>query len=292
MGKLGLRLLLAVATLGSFAVSADYGKVRLPGEATIHHDGDYIDYSLRFEANCYAEEQDSIRDVVNAVAGFVSWLDNRALSFSDGSIDKQVNLSSTVKDINPYLDHYYGIPDENRIANPCFQKYSTSQYVSVRVNRASHLPAITNSMVQSVYDEIYQYLWPLNRLFDAPANVYISAKVIDVRKGVHDETLEVMKERAYAHAARVATRRFLAVLGENFGGRWFFHGADFTHERHTSMRHFDIEADAAIAPMPGTVLPPAFEVAPPAIIKLEPLSYYADGVFEFGFTRDYQEINP
>jgi hypothetical protein len=144
-------------------------------------------------------------------------------------------------------------------------------------------------MVQGVYDEVYQYLWPLNRRVDAPANAYTSAKVTNVQKGVHDDTLEVMKDRAYAHAARVATRRFLAVLGENFGGQWFFHGADFTDERYTSTRHFEIGDAAAIGPMP-VPLPPAYDVAPPAIITLEPLSYYADGVFEFGFTRDYHEI--
>lgn len=291
MRILAKTLLVAMSLLATSALTNEYGKVRLPGEATIKHDGDYIIYDLKFDSTCYTEEQDSITGVSNSVFSFVAWLDSRAANYSNGSIDYWVNLISTVRDENPYISSYYYSDEDDRIANPCYQKYSTAQTISIQVNRAADSPSVTNDMVQGLYNEIYQYLWPLNHGAETESNAWSSAKITRVHKGVHEETLEWMKEQAYGYATHLATARFLAVLGKNYGGQWFLNGADFTDERYVDSRSHEI-ADAITLPIAGAPIPPAIPAAPPAIINLEPLKYSVEGVFEFGFTRDFNNIAP
>lgn len=278
-----------IAALSLFAMSAtseNFGKVRLPGEATIKHEGDYVVYDLTFASNCYAEEQDSIAEVSNNVSTLASWLDNKTLNFSNGTIEYWADLISTTRDSNPYITDYYRSESEDRIANPCYQKYSTTQSVSIRVSRAGDAQWVSRAMVQDFYDALYQYLWPLNRSATSESGPWASAKITHVHKGVYDETLKQMKEQAYASATHVAQARFLAVLGKSYGGQWFFYSADFSNERSYSKSHREL--DSAILPPSAAAppLPPAF-VVPPAVINLEPLEYSIDGVFEFWFTRDF-----
>lgn len=289
MRNIAKGLIVAMSILATSATATEFGKVRLPGEATIKHEGDYVVYNLRFEAKCHTEEQVAITEVSNDVLSFVSWLDNRTLDFNNGSIEYWAALISTVRDDNPYI-YDYDADENERIENPCYLKFSTSQAITVRVTRADSIPSITKTLVQSFYDEIYQFLWPFNHRAATESNAWTSAKITYVNKGVHDETLENMKELAYAKAANVATARFLAVLGKLYSGQWFFYGADFTNERYVSSRHLELDAPVAAPVSGGVPIPVPPPVATPTVINLEPLQYSVDGVFEFGFTRDFNDL--
>lgn len=286
MSILARSLVVALSISAASAMTEEYGKVRLPGEAIIKHDGDYIVYDIEFNSQCYTKEEDSIREVSDDVFGFAAWLDDKALNFTGGRVEYFVDLIETMKDRQPYMA-YYGIDRVEEIKNPCYQKYSTEQSVTIRVNRATDMLSVTNAMVQDFYEEIYQYLWPLNHRVEAESNAWSSAKITDVSKGIYEETLVRMKEQAYAYAAGVATKRFLAILGGHYSGKWFFHGADFTDERHVSKSYY--AAEMGMAPLPPSFAP--IPVVPPAVINLEQLTYFVEGEFEFGFTRDFHEIH-
>ena len=147
MCMLARGFIIAMSLLVASSVAAEYGKVRLPGDATIKHDGDYIVYDLKFESNCYTDEQESISEVSNNVVGFVAWLNDKAHNFNDGSIEQWVNLISTSRDGNPFLFYYYDSDPEERVANPCYEKYSTTQSISVRVIKSDSIPSVTRGMV-------------------------------------------------------------------------------------------------------------------------------------------------
>jgi len=285
-------LVAAIGLLATSVMATDFGKVRLPGEATVKHDGDYVVYELQFESTCYTDEQQSITEVANNVASFVSWLENIVLDFSDGQVDYWANLISTGRDNNPYI--YGNYRNDNPVDNPCYQKFSTTQSLSVRVTKADDVAAVTKALVQDFYNNIYQFLWPLNQISTTEPNAFTSAKISRVHKGIQDETLERMKEQAHATAAKVATARFLAVLGKAYSGQWFLSGADFTNERYVSSRHAELAAAEMGNEAAFATPAPSAPTAPATVINLEPLQYSIDGVFEFGFTRDFNDaaFNP
>lgn len=290
MKIIGRGLVIAMSILAASTFATDFGRVRLPGDATVKHDGDYVVYSINFDSSCYTEEQDAITEVSNGVAGFASWLDNLILDFNSGTVEYWADLQTTSRDSNRYVYHYYG--DDNRIENPCYEKYSTHQSLSVRVTKLDDVVAISRGVVQGIYDQLFRFLWPYNHR-GIEAHSWASAKVTGVEKGVNDETLERMKERAYANARSVATARFLATLGGDYVGQWYFANADFTDERYISYRHKSLASDAAIMPPAAGPVGPIPE--PPisqTVINLEPLEYSVDGVFEFGFSRDYNDVTP
>ncbi len=283
-------LLVASCLLTSSTLLADYGKVRMPGEATIKHDGDYVTYNLHFGASCYASEDETIHRVRERVLGLAEWLDAKSVSFNSGGIEYWSNQLYTSRDESLYLN-YYRNEDEEAIPNPCYHKYTTRQSVTIRVTKAHEAPAITKALVQDFYNDVDGFLWPLNERATVESESSTYATITSVRKDVTDETIEKMKELAYAHATRVATGRFLAVLGAHYNGQWFFFGADFTDERYTAHREYMIPGGVQAAPIMDVPLPPSMLPAPaPAVISLEPLEYHVDGTFEFGFTRDFNEV--
>lgn len=284
------KLFVALSLLTASTVTAEYGKVRLPGEATIKHDGDYVVYNLSFTSNCQTEEETSITEVSNNAALFADWLDERALTYSNGTIEYWADIASTYRDESPYIYNYYYSEGEEKIPNPCYEKFSTSQSLTIRVNKASDLPGVTKEIVQGFYEEIYQYLWPLNRRVSTDIS-WTSARVTNVNKGINDDTRKRMKEEAYAAAANVATARFLSVLGKNFEGQWFFEGADFTGARYTDSSDYAVVTPIPV-PVAGPVMEPALPKAPDTVISLQPLYYSVDGTFEFRFTRDFNDVAP
>lgn len=291
MKMLALKLMLSVFAISTITFAHhDFGVVRIPGEAVIKHEGDYVVYDLYFSTECFDKETDSINTVSQNVSGFVSWLKDRAYSYNDGIIDYSVNLINTYQDTNPYLGYYYDSYTE-KTPNPCFQKYSTNQSISIRVEKYPDSAEINNDIVQGFYDELYAFLWPLNIYIENEHKAKSLAKITNVSKGLFEETLEKMKEQAYSYAAQIATRRFLAVLGAGYTGRWFLNKADFTNEQYFRESTFN-KSSYEVAPVPGGIAAPVFPEPVPAVIVLDQLTYSINGVFEFGFTHDFNEFAP
>lgn len=232
------------------------------GSAAVLHDGDYIDFSLNFEAACYQNQHDPRARVIENVNGFVQWL-GQARSAYAGVIDYRVGLINVSRRDNPYI----GGPGEG-----CVNKYDAQQSVTVTLNRSEGEAFLDSEIIQGFFNDLQIAISPLNFTDDSETDAYVTTKISSVQKGVWEETSELLRINAKLKAKAKATRDFLAILREDYQGWWHLHSVDFGSRNYSD------------------VLPVAIAeggqgggYADLSVLRLEPIRFEVEGNFIFHF---------
>jgi hypothetical protein len=267
MKKLVILVLLLATSI--FATSERLGSAYHTGTGKIHHDGDFIEFSLSFDASCFADRTTAWNYVTGNVSTFLNWLDEQEL---DGEI-----LDYTIDPISIYGNGPY-IPD------PCSGTFNAQQWVKVSLTKAEGAIALHNVSIQNFYGELQQAIWPLNLSEENEYPSRVTTTVNSIEKGIFEDTADSLRIAAKAKAREKATTDFLAFLGEDYLGGWYLQTVDF---REGSPNYYRTSVDAIPAPALG-----AGDAAPTeALLKLTPLSITITGVFHFVFEVDFRNIN-
>lgn len=240
------------------------------GTGKVLHDGDFIEFSLNFEASCYDTRTAALNQVVNNVATFTDWLNSEKANYESEAITHEADPINVWRKGNNHYD------------NECAGKYFASQSLVLTLNKANEASALHADLIQDFYQELQLVVWPLNLANNEPEQARISTTISDVQKGVYESTADDLRIAAKAKARNKATNDFLAFLGPDYQGTWWLHSADFREQSYSGLLKTSVEryADSAVAPLlPGSGEPPI-----PASLKLKPLSLSVTGNFHFIYT--------
>jgi hypothetical protein len=238
------------------------------GKAT--HDGDYVNFDIYFEASCYNQQHLASGAINENVKQFSNWLDEVNENYDSGRLSYNIELINTWRQ----EDNYYGPHHPQDV--DCLGRYSASQYVKITLTKPIDASSLSTNLVQDFYNQIQLALtsyW--YNSVDYGSSATAIAKVIDVEKGLFDDTVDLLRRKAKYLAQSKATKDFLSLLGDSYSGMWYLDRADFSDRQYS----YELTEHA--------VLPKNMDGSNfvPAQLKLRPLSITAVGTFVFRFER-------
>ncbi len=249
--------LLASTPRGEFEGTAFHS-----GTGKVSHDGDFIEFSLRFEAACFDERTEAWNQVVNNVSTFSQWVDfakadalTRALRYDA----EPVNIYR--KDANHYD------------SDGCEGKYFASQVITLVLDKSDEEVALNPDVIQNFYAELQKLLWPLNQPGNEANHNRLSAIISDVEKGIYENTADALRIAGKAKAQTKATQDFLAFLGPNYQGVWHLQSVDFRERDYSGSYKVALESAIPASAPDASPLP--------ATLKLKPLYFSVTGNFTF-----------
>ena len=259
--------------LASFATHAHLedrvGIATYRGQTNVTHDGDFIDFTLEFRAECYDEGALARNRVIGNLAAFTDWLTSARASYV-ADIDYSVDL------INVWRNSSYGAEE------PCSGNYSARQEVRIKLKRIESEQALDSDLINKVFNELQIMLGSLNHTDDDNVQWYSESKITSISKGVFEDTAEQLYRAAKAKAERKVTRDFQAFLGADYQGWWHLHSVELS----------DLDYGQTYIPLsfggPIGNLPMPSDEENLSTIKLAPIKVSVDGIFVFHFlTTDH-----
>lgn len=272
-------LLLSTSLLATGALDHNddhLGSASHSGTGKVNHDGDFIEFTINFDAACYAARESSWDYVSQNISSFLQWLDEERYATGE-------DLSYSVEPINLWRnDNIYG-------SDPCNGTYYATQSVKLTYNKAVGAASLYADAIQDFYSRLQSAVWPLSHIEvgDVPARV--TTNIINIEKGLYEETADNLRIAAKAKAQDKATQDFLAFLGADYQGVWYLQSVDFRERDYSLNYRTSVEAYPAPA-VPGGVgggggLPA------PALLKLKPITISLTGDFHFVFDVRYWHMN-
>lgn len=259
-------ILLISSSLSAYTPREHEGNVYQTGTGDVYHDGDYIQFSINFEAACFADRLGAKNSIVQNVASFEDWLKQEKITHDGGAIIYEIDpLNEWYKEGNGYSP------------SPCDGTYYANQNLTVTLNKSDADVSLINNSVQSFYSELQQKTWPLNYSLD-DTKARVATSITNIVKGVYEATADQLRIAAKAKARAKAEGDFLAFLGPNFQGTWYLRSADFRENNYGYALKVGVESA-------NPPLPPSLGDTPiPARLKLKPLHVSATGNFHYVYT--------
>ncbi len=233
------------------------------GTGVAYHNGDFVDFHLTFEANCFDDRTVASNEVVNNVARFAEWVD-LAKAQSSGEIIYTIDPISISK---------------NRwdIDTACHGKYYAKQNVKLVLKKGAEASALNDDLVQGFYQDLQQAVWPLHTEGNEDSGWNVTTAIENVVKGVYEATADTMRRWAKSNARNKVTADFIDFLGPDFKGTWHLQRVDFTKKDYSGVYTSSVEKVAPELAAPGEFIP--------ATLKLEPLSLSVSGNFYFVYNE-------
>lgn len=276
------RLLLLPILLASTSVFANLaldhhddddhlGSAHHSGTGKVYHDGDFIEFSLSFDAACYSDRSNSWNNVTNNVASFIEWLNSERDQLGEV-------VSYDVDPINVWRsDNSYAI-------DGCNGTHYAAQSIKVTLYKAEGNSSLHTDLVQDFYGRLQEAVWPLSYTEEGELPSRVSTTITGIEKGLYEETADALRITAKGIARSKATQDFLSFLGEDYHGTWYLQSVDFREHDFSPVYRSSVEAYPAVPPAPGGF--PA-----PALLKLKPLSLSVTGNFHFVFDVQYGSMS-
>lgn len=256
-------ILAATSVLASTPRGEDY-LYQSDGTGVAYHNGDFVDYELSFEANCFDDRTVASNEVVNNVARFAEWVDLAKAKTSGETI------IYTVDPINVSKNRW----DTDTI---CHGKYYAKQNVKLVLKKGNEASALSDDLVQGFYQDLQQAIWPLHTEGNDESGWNIATTINNVVKGVYETTADAMRRLAKGNARNKATADFIDFLGTTFQGTWRLQRVDFTQKNYNGVYTSSVEKVVPELAAPGEFIP--------ATLKLEPLSLSVSGNFYFVYNQ-------
>lgn len=241
-----------------------FGSAHHSGTGKVYHDGDFIEFSLSFDAECYAERANSWNYVATNVTTFLDWLNQERANQAEF-------IEYVVEPINVWRRDANNFGDD-----ACSGTYFASQHVKLVLNKPEAASALYADSIQAFYGRLQEAIWPLslNNGGELPSSV--STTITGIEKGIYEETADDLRINAKAIAQTKATKDFLSFLGDGYDGTWYLESVDFRERDYSGYYKESVDSVAA-APMPPGGSPA------PALLKLKPLKLSVTGNFLFRF---------
>lgn len=266
-----LRISLISLLIASSSLFAHYhferdiiGTAMHHGQASVTHDGDFVDFALEFSAACYDQQEDARRAVIANVDRLLVWLNTTVISY-DANLDHHVDLIYVWRNENSYGEY----------TDLCKNKHYARQNVSIRVNRLPEINALNDEMIQNIFEDLQGVIALANYTNADDVNSWVGGQIASVQKGIFAETAEVLRIQAKAKAQARATRDFLAFLGPNYTSWWRLQSVDFT-----ASNPYGLFIPQVVEPRIGGNIADGISYS---VIRLEPITVSVDGNFVFHF---------
>ncbi|MCA9506917.1 MAG: hypothetical protein KC505_00670 [Myxococcales bacterium] len=251
-------LIFAATSLLASTANTEYNYYQSGGEGRTYHDGDYIKFTLSFNAECFEDRTEASNYVVNNLNHFRDWIEL-----------KSQKISYTINPIS--LSQQNHSWDRER---PCDNKYFAAQKLTLTLEKGDEANALDNETVQNFYQELQQAIWPLHTEGDENNLNHVTSGIDNIYKGVYEHTADNMRRIARRVAQKKATDDFIDFLGDDFQGQWRLQKVDFIQRGYSDFTSKSVVP--AAAPIAEN-----HEIFIPATLKLEPLSVEVSGDFYF-----------